>query len=141
VGQERFVIKGIRASAEDFLIGEVDPFPMQGHDNPSTVEKMAEKLRGLVRKYIEQLAHASGEDLSDATLPVDPQALAYLAGTAMQSSLPDKQQLLATTSLSLLIARTVNVLDKENQILADMLRAHQAHQKVQRLPFVDYSLN
>jgi peroxiredoxin len=59
----------------------------------------------------------------------------------MQSSLPDKQQLLATTSLSLLIARTVNVLDKENQILAYMLRAHQAHQKVQRLPFVDYSLN
>jgi len=35
----------------------------------------------------------------------------------------------------------VSVLDKENQILVYMLEAYSAHQQVQRLPFVDYSLN
>jgi Lon protease-like protein len=141
VGQERFIIKSIKASEQDYLIGEVDPFPMPGNDNPALVDRLSQKLRDMVKQYIAQLASASGEDLSGATLPTDPQALAYLAGTAMQGPLLDKQRLLAAESLSALIAKTVNALDKENQILAYMLRAYQAHQQIQRLPFVDYSLN
>jgi Lon protease-like protein len=141
VGQERFVIKSIKASEHDYLLGEVDPFLMQGNSNTALVDRLTQKLKTMVRNYIDQLASASGEDLSGATLPADPQALAYLAGAAMQGPLPDKQRLLAADSLSSLIVKTVNVLDKENQILAYMLRAYQAHQQVQRLPFVDYSLN
>jgi Lon protease-like protein len=142
VGQERFVIKSIRASETDFLIGQVDPFPMKEDGNPEEIDRMTKKLRGMVKSYIDQLASASGEDLSSVTLPTDPKTLAYLAGTAIQGPLlQDKQQLLSIESVSSLIVKTVNVLDKESQILGYMLRAYQAHQQVQKLPFVDYSLN
>ena len=141
VGQERFLIKEIRAGKDDFLIGRVNPFPMKKRNNSIELDGMIEKLRPMVKQYFDYLADASGEDLSNATLPTDPTALAYLAGTAIQGPLPDKQELLSIESLTTLIAKTVNVLDKENQILAYMLKAHQAHQQIQRLPFVDYSLN
>ncbi len=140
IGQDRFVVKNIQASADDFLIGQVEPLVMQ-EDNPEIVENMTQKLRPLLKQYIEHLGDASGEDLSETVLPTDPTDLAFLAGAAMQGPLPDKQKLLSSDSLVQLIATTTNVLDREGQILAYMLRAYQAHQQVQRLPFVDYSLN
>jgi Lon protease-like protein len=140
VGQERFIIKDVYPSTADFLIGQVDPFPMQD-DDPQQVATLVQKLRPMVRQYINHLADASGEDLSNATLPTDPTALAFLAGTAIQGPLADKQKLLSAKSLRTLIASTVSVLDKEDQILVYMLEAYLAHQRVERLPFVDYSLN
>lgn len=95
----------------------------------------------MVRQYINHLADASGEDLANATLPSDPMALAFLAGTALQGPLSDKQKLLSAKSLSKLITDTVSFLDREDQILVYMLHAYQAHQQVEKLPFVDYSLN
>ncbi len=140
IGQERFLIKDIQPSTDDFLVGRVDPFPVQD-DDPQKVAMLVQKLRPMVRQYIDHLADASGEDLSNATLPTDPTALAFLAGTAIQGPLIDKQKLLSVKSLRMLIASTVSVLDKEDQILVYMLEAYSAHQQVQRLPFVDYSLN
>jgi Lon protease-like protein len=141
VGQERFVIKDVYPSSYDFLIGQVDPFPLQDEDDAQLVPLLAQKLRPMVRQYINHLADASGEDLSNATLPSDPTALAFLAGTAIQGPLSDKQKLLSAKSLRTLISSTVSVLDKEDQILVYMLEAYLAHQRVERLPFVDYSLN
>lgn len=141
VGQERFSIKEITAGQNDFLIGQVDPYLMQDKQDPVIIDNMLKKLKPMVEEYIKQLADASGEDLSNATLPTEPTALAYLAGTAVQGPLSDKQQLLSANSLNVLIAKTVSVLDRENQILAYMLKAYQTHQQVPRLPFVDYSLN
>jgi Lon protease-like protein len=141
IGQDRFIIRNIHSSAEDFLVGQVDPFLMQGDDDPEMVEIMAQKLRPLVKQYIEHLGDASGEDLSEAVLPADPTGLAFLAGAAMQGPLPDKQRLLSANTLTTLIAKTTSVLDKEDKILEYMLRAYQAHQQIERLPVVDFSLN
>lgn len=141
VGQDRFIIRDIYPSPADFLMGQVDPYPMQEEDNSPQVAALVQKLRPMVRQYINHLADASGEDLSNAALPSDPMALAYLAGTAIQGPLTDKQKLLSARSLRMLIAETVSILDKEDQILVYMLEAHSAHQQVDRLPFVDYSLN
>lgn len=141
IGQERFIVKDVYSSDDDFLIGDVDPFPMQGEDDPEIVELMTRKLRHLVKTYIEHLGDASGEDLSEAVLPVDPTGLAFLAGAAMQGPLPDKQRLLSANSLTNLIVKATRVLDREDKILSYMLRAYQAHQQIERLPFVDYSLN
>jgi Lon protease-like protein len=141
VGQERFIIKGIVSSKDDFLVGEVDPFPIAEDEDPTLIQGMMQKLRPLVKEYIDYLACASGEDLSNTALPNDPKTLAYLAGTAVQGPLSDKQDLLSAKSVGTLIARTVNVLDRENKILAYMLKAYQTHQQLQKLPFVDYSLN
>lgn len=140
VGQDRFIIKDTELSADDFFVGRVDPYPM-GAGNPQKIESLMKKLRPMVRQYIDHLAQASGEDLSEATLPTDPTTLAYLAGTAMQGPLSDKQKLLSAKSLTILITNAVSVLDREDQILVYMLRAHDAHHRVKRLPFVDYSLN
>lgn len=142
VGQERFIIKDIYASKDDYLVGEVDPFPLdEDEQERPKVTLLMQKLRPMVRQYINHLADASGEDLSRATLPSDPMALAFLAGTALQGPLADKQKLLSAKSLSKLIADTVSVLDREDQILVYMLQAYQAHQQIEKLPFVDYSLN
>lgn len=142
VGQERFIIKDIYASKDDYLIGEVDPFPLEeSEEEKKKITSLVHKLKPMVRQYINHLADASGENLANATLPSDPIALAFLAGTALQGPLSDKQKLLSAKSLSRLIADTVSVLDREDQILAYMLQAYQTHQQVERLPFVDYSLN
>jgi Lon protease-like protein len=141
VGQERFIIKGIVSSKDDFLVGEVDPFPIAEDEDPILIGGMMQKLRPMLREYIDHLASASGEDLSNTVLPNDPKTLAYLAGTAVQGPLADKQDLLSAKSVGTLIAKTVNVLDRENKILDYMLKAYQTHQQLQKLPFVDYSLN
>lgn len=142
VGQDRFIIKDIRASNDDYLIGQVDPFPLEESEQERPkISLLMQKLRPMVRQYINHLADASGEDLSNATLPSDPVALVFLAGTALQGPLSDKQKLLSAKSLSKLIADTVSVLDREDQILVYMLQAYQAHQQVEKLPFIDYSLN
>jgi Lon protease-like protein len=140
VGQDRFIIQNFFSSEDDFLIGRVDPLEM-GEDNPIRIENMAQKLRPLVKQYIEHLGNASGEDLSETVLPTDPTDLAFLAGAAMQGPLPDKQRLLASGTQTELMANATKVLDREEQILAYMLKAYQAHQEVERLPFVDFSLN
>lgn len=140
VGQERFVIRDIYPSTADFLRGRVDPFPLKT-ENSIEVSSLVKKLRPMVRQYINHLADASGEDLSNATLPSDATALAFLAGTALQGPLAEKQKLLSARSLRTLVANTVAVLDKEDQILVYMIAAYSAHQRIERLPFVDYSLN
>jgi Lon protease-like protein len=140
IGQDRFIIRDVKADLHDLLIGHVDPLPMQP-GNPQEVTYLTQKLRPKVEQYIQLLAAASGEDLSDATLPNDPTALAFLAGTAIQGPLAEKQKLLATQSLSTLMANTAHLLDREDKILSYMLRAYEVHQEAQKLPFVDYSLN
>lgn len=140
VGQDRFIIKEVKPSPQDFLLGQVDPFPVE-NDDPEKVDSLVQKLRPMVRQYINHLADASGEDFSEATLPADPAALAFLAGAAVQGPLPDKQKVLSARSLVTLMAQMVSVLDREDQILAYMIKAHEAHRKIERLPFVDYALN
>lgn len=140
VGQDRFIIRDIKVDADELLIGHVDPFPME-EGNELEVNHLNQKLRPMVEQYIQHLADASGEDLSDANLPSDPTALAFLAGTAIQGPLAEKQNLLATESLNILMANTASMLDREDKILSYMLRAYDVHQEAQKLPFVDYSLN
>lgn len=141
VGQERFKIVAVQPSADNYLIGQVEPYPLKGTEDHEAVERMAQKLKPIVQDYIDTLQVATGEDLSGAKLPSDPSSLAYLAGAASQGSLTDKQQLLTIETVGQLVAKTASIIDRENKILTYMVRAYEAHQKLQQLPFVDYSLN
>lgn len=141
IGQERFLLKSIRPSQANYLIGTVDPLPLKTPKGNHVTHILAGQLRLKVEQYIQQLADASGEEFSAEHLPDDPESLAYLAGTALQGPLIDKQQLLAVNSLDQLVTQSVSVMDKENKILAYMLNAYNVHQKIQRLPFIDFSLN
>lgn len=141
IGQDRFLIKEIQLSQDNFFVGEVDPFPVRENIARERIDDLAQRLRPMIRQYIDHLAEASGEDLSEATLPSEATALAFLAGAAMQGPLPDKQALLSTESLTALVAYAMAAIDREDKILIYMMKAYTAHQQVQRLPFVDYSLN
>jgi Lon protease-like protein len=145
IGQDRFVIKECYQGKDDFFIGQVDPFPLADEHRGDTLEQMTTTLRTIMQRYILHLAEASGEDLSGAVIPTDPIALAFLAGTAIQGPLwsrhSDKQTLLEIKSLRALIAKTIHILDKEDKLLTYMLQAYHTHEQVERLPFVDYSLN
>ena len=145
IGQDRFVIKECYQGKDNFFIGQVDPFPLADESNDVKLEQLTYQLRTIMQSYIIHLSEASGEDLSTAVIPHDPIALAFLAGTAIQgpawSKSSDKQTLLATQSLQALMAKTIHILDKEDKLLAYMLRAYHTHQQVERLPFVDYALN
>ncbi len=141
IGQERFKIKTIQASMDDYLIGQVDPYPIAEAATREISERMARQLKPLVQNYIETLGVASGEDLSGTRLPTDPKSLAFLAGSASQGPLTDKQQLLTAETVGQLVAQTASIIDRENKILTYMVKAYRAHQKIQQLPFVDYSLN
>ncbi len=140
VGQDRFTIKNINIGMDELLIGQVDPFPIE-EGNPLEINRLTQQLRPMVARYIQHLADISGEDLSTATLPTDPTSLAFLAGTAIQGPLSEKQALLSTETLSKLIVNTAGMLNREDKILEYMVRAYNVHQQAQRLPFVDYSLN
>lgn len=145
IGQDRFVIKDCYQGKDNFFIGQVDPFPLSEESNEVKLEQLTNRLRTIMQSYLNHLSQASGEDLSTAVIPTDPIALAFLAGTAIQgpawSKDSDKQNLLATQSLHTLMSKTIHILDKEDKLLAYMLQAHQTHQQVNRLPFVDYALN
>lgn len=141
VGQDRFVIHDIQASADDYLIGAIEPFIMNETEDSAQIALIVPQLRKLVKQYIEHLGQASGEDLSQAALPDEPLGLAFLAGTAIQGPLMDKQKLLAARSLRRLVLEAIRLVDREDQLLLYMLKAHQSHQQAQTLPFVDYSLN
>lgn len=145
IGQDRFVIKDCYQGKDNFFIGQVDPFPLSEESNEVKLEQLTNRLRTIMQSYLNHLSQASGEDLSTAVIPTDPIALAFLAGTAIQgpawSKYSDKQNLLATQSLQTLMSKTIHILDKEDKLLAYMLQAHQTHQQVNRLPFVDYALN
>src|SRR5262245_48032412 len=45
VGEERFILKGITASKDDFLIGEVTPFPISEDEDPALIHIMMRKLK------------------------------------------------------------------------------------------------
>jgi len=145
VGQDRFTIRDYYSGIDNFLVGHVDPFPIESKLNDPKIAQLTDQLRDIVHRYINHLAQVSGEDLSDAKIPKDPKALAFLAGTAIQgpswANRSDKQQLLSTQSLQTLIVETTKILDKEDKILAYMLRAHNIHKRVERPAFVDFSLN
>jgi len=115
VGQDRFIIRDITIDADDLLIGQIDPFPMK-EGSALEVNYLIQKLRPMVEQYIQHLADASGEDLSEATLPSDPTALAFLAGTAIQGPLAEKQKLLSSESLNMLIASAASLLDREDKM-------------------------
>jgi Lon protease-like protein len=140
IGQDRFIIKNVHAGPDNLLLGRVDPYPIQDEDLPQTTHWL-KKLRPMVQRYINRLADVAGQDLVEASLPTDPAALAFLAGTAAQMPLSDKQKLLAETSLKGLITHTVSMLEREDKILTYMLKAYQMHRQAQQLLFVDYCLN
>ena len=99
VGSERFRLLRLDDSLPYFQ-GEVEP--IQDEDPASTAEPEAfavGRVQAGFRAYLNALADRGGGVISVADLPDDPVLLSYVVGAAMIIDLPERQSLLAASTV------------------------------------------
>jgi Lon protease-like protein len=120
VGQERFCIDHL-IHDQPYLRGEVKTLPMQSSIDSDAVATLADRVRDNVSWYIKLIAEAAGLKIQVDAMPDTPQQLGYLAGVAMQIDNREKQEILASSSLSKVLAREIELLNRENALLRWMI--------------------
>jgi uncharacterized protein len=120
VGQERFCIDHL-IHDQPYLRGEVKTLPMQEPTDVDVVATLAEQVRDSVSRYIKLIAEAAGLQIQVDAMPVEPQKLGYLTGVAMQIDNREKQEILADSSLQEVLAREIQLLNRENALLRWMI--------------------
>ena len=120
VGQERFCIDHL-IHDQPYLRGEVKILPMQPPTDSDAVATLADRVRDNVSCYIKLIAEAAGLQIQVDAMPDAPQQLGYLAGVAMQIDNREKQEILANSSLPQVLAREIQLLNRENALLRWMI--------------------
>jgi uncharacterized protein len=120
VGQERFCIDHL-IHDQPYLRGEVKTLPMQVPTDGDAVATLVQRVRDNVSCYIKLIAEAAGLQIQVDAMPDAPQQLGYLAGVAMQIDNREKQEILANSSLPEVLAREIQLLNRENALLRWMI--------------------
>ncbi len=120
VGQERFCIDRL-IHDQPYLRGEVKTLPIREPANLDTLAPLADQVRDGVSRYIKLIAEAAGLQIKVDAMPDAPQQLGYLAGVAMQIDNREKQEILAKSSLHEVLAREIQLLNRENALLRWMI--------------------
>ncbi len=120
VGQERFCIDHL-IHDQPYLRGEVKTLPMWEPTDIDAVTTLADRVRDNVSCYIKLIAEAAGLQIQVDAMPDAPQQLGYLAGVAMQIDNREKQEILANSSLQEVLAREIQLLNRENALLRWMI--------------------
>ena len=120
VGQERFCIDRL-IHDQPYLRGEVKTLPMRESAAPDALVNLADRVRDSVSRYIKLIAEAAGLQIQVDAMPDAPQQLGYLAGVAMQIDNREKQEILANSSLPEVLAREIQLLNRENALLRWMI--------------------
>ena len=120
VGQERFYIQEL-IHDQPYLRGEVRALPLPEAPGSEAVAALADRVREGVLHYIKLIAQAAGLEIQVDAVPEVPEQLGYLAGIAMQIDNREKQEILAQTSLREVLAREVQLLNRENALLRWMI--------------------
>ena len=120
VGQERFCIDRL-IHDQPYLRGEVKTLPMRESVAPDALVNLADRVRDSVSCYIKLIAEAAGLQIQVDAMPDAPQQLGYLAGVAMQIDNREKQEILAKSSLQEVLAREIQLLNRENALLRWMI--------------------
>lgn len=120
VGVERFRIRRLFRD-QPYLRGEVETLPMAEPANVEVVLGLAQKVRERVERYINLIAEAAGLRIQVDQMPDSPQQIGYLAAVTMQIDNREKQALLDTTSLSVILAAELSLLNRENALLTWMI--------------------
>lgn len=122
IGQERFRILSLDSRAFPYLLGTVQPFPLEIGD-PADLARRALRLRQQVAHLMQTQLRAAGQTLDPSSLPEDPVELAYLAASVLQISVEQKQQLLQIVRSVDLIERVRETYRRE-QALVEAILAH-----------------
>jgi Lon protease-like protein len=120
VGQERFCIDRL-IHDQPYLRGEVKTLTMREPVALDALVNLADRVRDSVSRYIKLIAEAAGLQIQVDAMPDTPQQLGYLAGVAMQIDNREKQEILAKSSLQEVLAREIQLLNRENALLRWMI--------------------
>jgi uncharacterized protein len=94
LGETRFRLRSLKYD-RPYLVGEIDPFPLEDASTQSLSQPVRELLPW-VKRYMQILASVSDINLDTRQLPEDPLVLTYLAAVLLQLPPAQKQTLLAS---------------------------------------------
>lgn len=111
VGTERFELRNVRLSEDQYLIGDVVAYPFKNDQEPP--QQLQADVARLLRRYLKLLAQLSGVEFKMRQFPEDATALAVFAAIAMQLPLEDKQELLSTERVADILSLEADILEDE----------------------------
>lgn len=121
VGTERFELRNVRLSDEQYLIGDVVAYPFRNDQEPPA--QLRAEVATLLRRYLKLLAQFSGFEIKMRQFPEDATALAVFTAIAMQLPPEDKQELLATERVADILSLEADILEDELFTLSIMAAA------------------
>ena len=121
VGTERFELRNVRLSDDQYLVGDVVAYPFKNDMEPPS--DLQSDVAALLRRYLKLLAKFSGVEFKMRQFPEDATALAVFAAIAMQLPLEDKQEILSTERVADILSLEVDILEDELFTLAIMSAA------------------
>ena len=116
VGQERFRITALKRDEKPYLVGDVSRLAY--HDEPrAQLEEAAQQLKPEVVEYLEILAEAGKVEVDISQLPDDPEALAGIAASLLDTDMEKKQSLLEINRLSQVLNYLTTIYAQEVKLL------------------------
>jgi Lon protease-like protein len=122
VGELRFRINAVRQTSDGYLRADVTLWPWLPSDE-NAARTLVTSVLGRLRRYMELLSQAAGVSLDVASddLPQQAAALACLTAIALQVEPVEKQDLLTSPSIELMLSKEVGLLQREARVLQVML--------------------
>ncbi|NWF71150.1 MAG: LON peptidase substrate-binding domain-containing protein [Chloroflexi bacterium] len=115
LGQERFRILELKHD-KPYLVGMVEMLPLRDSD-VHAVDDGISRLRPMMMRYLDILKEAGQIQFDSKQLPEDTETLAYLAAVLLQVSSEQKQNLLASERLSVMLAELRTLYRRELALL------------------------
>lgn len=122
LGQERFRTVLLERQAFPYLVGTVQPYPLDFSSAPD-LEWETNRLRQQLEHMLQTLVSLTGGQVDLSKFPKDPAGLAYVAAALLQISPEEKQALLELARVEDLLAQ-VRHLYRREQALLDAMIAH-----------------
>jgi Lon protease-like protein len=119
-GEERFRIVSLDKASLPYLVGSVEPIPLNIED-PAVLLKEGSYLRRLVDRYLRMISETGSTPFGKEDLPEDPVPLAYYAAAFVQIPAIQKQQLLSIHDGLELLTQVHKLYRREIALLKVML--------------------
>lgn len=119
IGQERFRITDLKRDVKPYLVGTISTLAYQD-ESPALLEEAAQQLKPEVIEYLEILAKAGKVEVDINQLPDDPESLAGIAASLLDTEMEKKQSLLEINRLSLVLNYLTTIYKQEVKLLRMM---------------------
>lgn len=119
LGQKRFRILSLDYERA-YLVGRVELYPLE-RSHSEFLEQKGNRLRPMIRRYMQILTEASEANLDPRHLPHDPLVLAYLASVLLQIPPEQKQKLLTLKHATDLLNDLLVIYRRELALLRALL--------------------